>query len=72
VEDRHFLEVQKYPPYLETVSVIRNPRARHAFVTGTHITVLVIISTYRERTHVLDPLASPSSELTSGIVNSIW
>jgi hypothetical protein len=29
---------RSYPPYLEAVSSISNPRTRHAVVTGTHIT----------------------------------
>jgi hypothetical protein len=31
-------ELYLYPPYLEAVSSIRNPRTRLAVVTGTHIT----------------------------------
>jgi len=29
--------IRSYPPYLESVSSIRNPRTRHAVVAGTHI-----------------------------------
>jgi len=29
-----------YPPYLERVTTIRNPRGRHATVTGTHINIV--------------------------------
>jgi hypothetical protein len=30
--------IRNYPPYLEAVSFIRNPRTRHDVVTGAHIT----------------------------------
>jgi hypothetical protein len=30
--------IRSYPPYLEAVSTIRNPRTLHAEVTGTHPT----------------------------------
>jgi hypothetical protein len=35
------------PPYLEAVSSIRNPRARYAVVTGTHMTDTVCSLTER-------------------------
>jgi hypothetical protein len=31
--------IRSYPPYLETVSSIRNLRTRHAVVTGDHLTL---------------------------------
>jgi len=33
-----FQYIHSYPPYLETVSSIRNPRTRHVVVTRTHMT----------------------------------
>jgi hypothetical protein len=32
--------IRSYPPYLETVSSIRNPRTRHAVVTGSLVTII--------------------------------
>jgi hypothetical protein len=33
------IDVSSYPPYLEAVSSICNPKTRHAVVTGTHINI---------------------------------
>ncbi|KAJ4436468.1 hypothetical protein ANN_16499 [Periplaneta americana] len=45
-ESPSFTTIQnnRYPPYLEAVSSIRNLRTRHAVVIGTHITWFVIQS----------------------------
>jgi hypothetical protein len=33
--------IRSYPPCLEAVSLIRNPRTRHAMVIGTHVPVAI-------------------------------
>jgi hypothetical protein len=33
--------IRSYPPYLDAISPIRNPRTRHTVVTRTHITCVV-------------------------------